>query len=83
MLCNLLTNFSFLSMIASCVPLMLSIMPIFTYTIRPLSEPSFIPMISTLGVSAATFAGGLTYFKSKRRKQNKAINWEKSTSVWC
>ena len=64
----------FYSMIYTMPPLILSIMPVMSYTIRPLPAPSTLPLITTLGVGALTFGGSVAYLSKKNKDSKKAIN---------
>ena len=67
-------NSLFHSMIFSSMILMLCVLPILTYQIRPLPNPSIFPLISTMFFGGLTFLGSLTHFHIKRKNINNAIN---------
>ena len=63
----------FYSMMASVVPMAFSVMPIFSYTVRPLPAPSVIPLITTFVPAILAFGGSLTYYGLNKKYTKKAI----------
>lgn len=63
----------FYSMMAAFVPMALSIMPIFSYTVRPLPAPSVIPLITTFVPAILAFGGSLTYYGLNKKHTKNAI----------
>ena len=64
----------FHSMVYSTVPMMLSVLPVMTYMIKPLPSPSMIPMFTALGSGLATLCGSYFYLNKNKKDQLKAIN---------
>ena len=63
----------FYSMVYTMPPLVLSVLPVMSYMIRPLPTPSALPLITTLGAGAITFGGSIAYLSKKNKDSKKAI----------
>lgn len=65
----------FKSMMCAFVPMLLSAIAVFSYTVNPLPEPSMIPFYTTFVPAALTLVSGLTHFSLKKKNTMKAINF--------